>query len=497
MRRESRFGEYGQPREAKILACETAPLEAGGDLKAALQSIALKIPSSGVKPHSLVVSLSPAQVMFRHVFLPFRDDAKIRKTLPFELEPLLPVPIEEVATDYVPLPEGAALAAAVSKEKIKTILAAVEEHLGPVSAIDIAPALLAAPFLEQKKLTGSGILLDVGARETSAAFYEKNALVLIRSFPFGGDTMTAALAGDLSVTGQEAEQAKIAGAYGETIDQARAACREFGIRLANTVEFLRLRQILQDAPARIFLTGGGSLFGPLQNELGQMFGVPVEDYDALTSGRPDRDDSIQSRYETAVMAVALAAARRRKASGLSFNFRRGEFEAGSVSSNLSRQWKWAAAVGALLLALAAADMILDYTLLSRQTTDLKKSVSRIFYRHFPPQTVMVDPANQLQKKLAEDRKAYGMEEGGSGIAVLNLLKDLSEGISPTREIVLTHLHYEKKLALVRGEAKKAEEVSRVQSELQKAPAVQSVTVGSTALARDGATVNFDFRIELR
>ncbi len=228
-----------------------------------------------------MVSLPPSDVMFRQIHLPFRDESKIKKTLPFELEPLLPLPIEEVVVDYVHLPDDGLLAAAVGKERIRKVISAVEEHLGEVSVIDIATAALALPLLEQKALTGAGILLDIGASSTFAVFYEKNAMVQIRSFAFGGNTITDALAQDLSCDQEEAEFVKINAAYGTKTGGALAACREFCVSLTNTVEFMRLNETLHSAPAQILVTGGGSLFKPLCDELEKTFGAPVT---ALDSG---------------------------------------------------------------------------------------------------------------------------------------------------------------------------------------------------------------------
>ncbi len=483
--------------DVRLLALETVRLTGEVDLEAAIKSIAESIRTVAPSGYRTIVCLPPSDVMFRHISLPFRDENRIRKTLYFELEPLLPVPVEEVVADHLPLPDDGLLAAAVEKVKIRQILTAVETHLAPVAVVDIAPAVLALPLLEQKALTGSGLVLDVGASSTCAVFYEKNALTQIRSFAFGGDMITGALAQDLSCGSEEAEQIKINAAYGVKNDRALAACREFCVSLANTVEFMRINETLHDAPDRIFLTGGGSLFKELGEELGRTFGLPVEALDSARFGRMEIDETLRERFLPPVMSTALAAVKRAVASRRSFNFRKGEFAAGNIGGDLRKQLRWGAVVTAVIFVLAAADLILDYSLQARQAADLKNSISQIFKKHFPPSTVMVDPVSQLQKKLAEDKKLFGMEDGGPGVTAVELLKEISALISPAFDVVLTHMHYENNIILLKGEAKKVDDVTRVKNELLKSKTFRNVTIGQTALAQDGTRVNFDLRIELK
>ena len=486
----------GGRMDVHFLASETVWLDNGVDLDAALKRMAEKILPMAPSRIRCVVSLPPSDFMFRQIHLPFRDESKIKKTLPFELEPLLPLPIEEVVADYVHLPDDGLLTAVVGKERIRKVLSAVETHLGPVTAIDISTAVLALPLLEQKVLTGAGLLLDIGASSTFAVFYEKNALVQIRSFAFGGNTITSALAEDLACDPQEAESTKISASYGEKTGGALAACREFCVSLANTVELMRFNETLHSVPTLIMVTGGGSLFKPLMDELGKTFGAPVNAIDFGSPGNLEIDAKLQGSYSPLIMNTALAAVKRAFASRKSFNFRQGEFAAKSVRGNLKKQLQWGAIIVGIILLLAALDLFLDYQWQAKQAGNLKNQISMIFKKHYP-QAQMVDPVAQLRTKLAKDKKTYGMDDGGPGVTFLALLKDMSGFISPALDIVVTHLHYENYVVLLKGEAKKIEDVTSVKNELLKSNYFKNVEINSTSLAREGDKLNFDLRIELR
>ncbi|MDD4355738.1 MAG: hypothetical protein PHN98_00690, partial [Smithellaceae bacterium] len=77
----------------RVIAAETVRLEEGVDLDAAMEKMAGMILPGEPSRIRCVVSLPPSDVMFRQVQLPFHDEGKIKKTLPFELEPLLPLPV--------------------------------------------------------------------------------------------------------------------------------------------------------------------------------------------------------------------------------------------------------------------------------------------------------------------------------------------------------------------------------------------------------------------
>ncbi len=480
----------------RVIAAETVRLEEGVDLDAALEKMAGMIMPAATSRIRCVISLPPSDVMFRQISLPFHDDSKIKKTLPFELEPLLPLPIEKVVVDYLPLPDEGLLVAAIEKEKIRRILSAVEGRFGDVAVIDISSSTLVLPFLEQKALTGVGIVLDIGASSTFAAFYEKNTLIQIRSFAFGGNTVTAALAQDLSCSTAEAESAKIDASYGTNIARATAVCRQFCVSLKSTIEFMLLNETLHSSPAQIMVTGSGALFEPLMEELEKNFRAPVTVLDTNRFGLLDIDKNLQDRYQPSIMNTALSNVKRAFATRKSFNFIQGEFTRKSVGFVLKKELRWGAAVLGIMLFALMVDLVLDYQVQAKQANALKSRISQIFQKYYPPPAVMVDPVQQLKTKLAEDKKIYGAGDGHSGVSVLELLKDMSGLISPSLDVQIKHFHYENNVVLVKGEAKKIDDVTSVKNDLSKSKYFKNVVINSSSLDREGARVNFDLRIEL-
>lgn len=478
----------------RILAVKTLDINACGGIEAALQKLGEDKTFSNIP---VCISLPLTDIMFRQVSLPFRDDNKIRKTLAFELEPLLPVAIEEVTADYLMIPRNGLLVAALAKKNVSGWIEKVEGTLGEVSIIDASPAALAAQIINNKKTSGGGVILDIGRDSTTATFYENDAIVQIRPLAFGGERITEALAAQFSMDRDKAEALKINTDYPEAAAKAGEVCHGFCSELKNTIEYLKLNGVLQNDPRQITVTGGGSLFIPLKKELENYFSFPVEALDLVRLKQLEIEETIRGQFDAQTMNTAVAAAMRISAGRKSFNFRQGEFSAKSGRLNLKEQLKWAAWIAGIIVLLAVVNQAFDYGLKTQRLNDIKKQISLIFKKNFPEAKNMIDPVQQLKSRLAENKKTFGFYEGLPEATAVDLLKEISGLISPSLDIIISDLNYESGIVSMKGDAKTIDEVSAVKNELSKSRYFKNVTMGSTSLSKDGGRVNFNLRIEVK
>lgn len=478
----------------RILAAETLDINDCGGIEPAIKTLAQNKSFHNIP---CCICLPLADIMFRQVSLPFRDDNKIRKTLPFELEPLIPFAVSEIVTDYLKVHASGLLVAAAIKKAIQDWIALVESNLGEVSVIDISSAALTTAILEGKSADACGVLLDIGASSTTAVFYESGTIVQLRSLAIGGNQMTAALAADMSAEIREAELRKINADYSTTGAKVSDLCSKFCLELKNTVEFMKLNDILQSGLSQITITGGGCLFPPLKKELEKYFTLPVEALDLARSKQIEIEGNLQGKYQPQIMNTALAAAMRVFNGRRSFNFRQGEFAAKYVRIKLKEQLRWAAVVAGIIFFLAAVNQFLDYGIQTQRLNNTKKQISQIFKKNVPEAQTMVDPVQQLKTKLAENKKTFGLYEGVRDVPVVDLLKEISGLISTSRDIIITDFSYENTAVLIKGQAKNIDDVSAIKNELAQSRYFKDVAMGSTSLAKQGTKVDFDLRIELR
>jgi len=110
---------------------------------------------------------------------------------------------------------------------------------------------------------------------------------------------------------------------------------------------------------------------------------------------------------------------------------------------------------------------------------------------------MIDPVQQLQTKLAENKKTFGFFEGTRNVPVVDLLKEISGSISTSRDIVINDFSYENSAVSIKAQSKNIDDVSSIKNELLQSKYFKNVAIGSTSLAKDGSKVDFDLRIELK
>ena len=286
---------------------------------------------------------------------------------------------------------------------------------------------------------------------------------------------------------------KIKANYGAECAKVGEVCRHFCSELKNTIEYMKLNGALQNEPAHITITGGGALFVPLQKELENSFSLPLEVLDLIRLKQLEVEENIGHQCPPQIINTALASAMRTFAGRKSFNFRQGEFAAKNIRLNLKEQLKWAAVVAGIIFLLAIVNQFLDYRLQTQNLNNIKKQISLIFKKDSPDAQTMIDPVQQIKTKLDENKKTFGFYKGETEITVLNILKEISSLISPSLDTVITNLSCENSIVLIKGEAKKIDDIFAVKNELLKSRYFKDVTMGSTSLAKDGGKVDSDLR----
>jgi len=479
----------------RILAAETLDIDNCGGPAAALKRLA---ENRIFVDASCVISLPSPDVLFRYVTLPFHDDGKIRKILPFELEPLLPYPSDEIVADYLTTPQKRLLVAVVTKNQVREWIKLGENYWRKVPVLGVASVSIASLVLTQIPAESAGMVIDIGAEATTAIFYEDGSIIQVRFLAFGGDQITAALAEDLSLDRRGAEQVKINWQHVEAGAQTATACRRFCGELRNTLEYLHFNKILNSFPTQIALTGGGALFPLLQQQMTNCFSLPVELLDLCRIRKIEIEEEIKNKYQPQMMNTALANALHLSAGISSFNFRRGEFKMQRASGVLAGQWSKAAVIVLIMVVLAGLHQYLDYRLEANRLGIIKKQISLLFKKNLPEAVAMTDPLHQLKTKITENQKAFGFYGGGpENISVLDLLKEISEFILPTLDILIADFSLENNVILIKGEAENIDALAAVKAELIKSKYFKEVVVNSTRLAKKDRKVVFDLMITLK
>jgi type IV pilus assembly protein PilM len=166
---------------------------------------------SGVTTKKVMASL-PTSVVFTTVidFPKMRDD-ELQNAVEFEAKKYVPLPLDQVTLSWVSAPsedpdKNRVLITAVPNNVLKGYLRIFElANLQPM-AVEIESLSL------MRALVGSDsaatLLVDLGAKTTHLDIIEQGNLVLTRTIPVGGETITEKIASSLTISNARAEQFK-------------------------------------------------------------------------------------------------------------------------------------------------------------------------------------------------------------------------------------------------------------------------------------------------
>lgn len=244
----------------------------------------------------VVIGVANQKVIVRQVDLPWMPTDELKKSLAFQVQDFVPMPVEQAVLDFHPLEELSAengarvlrgLLVAASREMVHSSLAAVQKAgLSPVM-VDLTPFAVIRSLADADHL-GMGArveaLVDVGARVTNIVVHEGGVPRFVRILLMGGQDVTDAVAERMGVPQDQAEAIKQQlglGAAGDGMD-VQAAQRVVEAITASFVDEIRgsLDYYLASsgsAPiSRLVLTGGGARLGGLAQRLQVTTRVPVE-----------------------------------------------------------------------------------------------------------------------------------------------------------------------------------------------------------------------------
>jgi type IV pilus assembly protein PilM len=284
-----RFGQVALPdgavRDGEVL-----------DPDAVAQAITSLWAQTRFSKKKVVVGVANQKVIVRQVDIPWMPADELKRSLGFQVQDFVPMPVEQAVLDFHALEEIAGddgsrqlrgLLVAASAEMVGGTLAAVAKAgLTPVMMDLTSFAVLRAMGTPDELGMGSPVeaLVDVGARVTNVVVHQAGVPRFVRILPMGGEDVTTAVADRMGVPQTQAESVKQELAFRlDTGDRAlEAAARVADETVGQFVDEVRgsLDYYTAGASAvpidRLVLTGGGSRLAGLGSRLASATRIPVE-----------------------------------------------------------------------------------------------------------------------------------------------------------------------------------------------------------------------------
>jgi len=468
----------------RILAFSRVPLD-NGDLNEALGSLAGRM---DLRDNACLVTIPEGHVSFRNVPMPFRDARKIRQALPFEIESMLPCPVEDLLIDFVMTDSrsGGVLAAAVRRASISEYLEMLQSHGIDPEVLEVRGSPLASWVLKQAGSPENMLLLEVGNRLHTLVLCLNGRIALIRSFTAFPARHT--LSGSAHSAIRERDELPP--------EDREAFFQSLSTAVHNTVHAFLSRAEDRDGPDKLFFTGEGARDPASADLLTRFMGMPAEPVDVAGDKKVRMEGSIAGDWSPELMNSALSLALRNARSEDGFNLRRDEFSRESSYLGLRKKLPKIAIFLFLILSFVAADMMIEYYSLKQEYETLTRETAAIFRQTLPQVTRIIDPVQQLRVSVEEMKRSAA---SGPGIipssTILDLLQEISRRIPRSVHVEVRRMVVDPETVRISGRTDAFNEVDKIKNDLAAAALFGPVNITSANLDRSGNKVQFEITIE--
>ncbi|MFZ0611533.1 MAG: type II secretion system protein GspL, partial [Desulfobacterales bacterium] len=455
-------------KESRVEAYSYIPFpdESGDPLAAALDLLTEEMPVEG---SVCIVSLPADHVSFRNLRVPFRQANKIKQILPFELEPMLPFPLDEVVVDFHPIKldgqgeETDVIAAACNVAGLKSILDLLgTRHIDPqIVTVSGYPSALCLARLGD--LPDNALIVDVRSGSSTIFVMISGQLSMVRALP------------------ADRAYESHADMLGQSIQRTLYAMEETGDRPFK--------------PEQIFVTGPALSENGFEATLSRLLKVPTKRTDLVKDTQARIKEVPVDSWKPHQMNNALALALLEVIGIKGLNFRKGPFAIRKRWAEYKKSLLVSGALAAGLLLVWLLSVSIDYYYKNKQLNALNSRITAIFQSTFPDVKKIVNPLQQMQVNIEELRKVSLSPAGGqANMSTIDILNDISKNIPAGIDVKFTRIVIGEDNVVINGDSDTFNSVDTVKNRLEQSKVFKSVTIVSTT--KEDSSNRIKFRLKL-
>ena len=288
----TRFGQVALPYGAVVAGEVVDPAAVSAALRRLWKE-------TGLKGRNVVTGVANARVVARIAEVPDMPDTELRSSLKFQVQDLIPIPVEEAVLDYQVVerlerggqPIQRILLVAAHRDMVRGLLTALDGAGLTADRIDLVPfALIRSVHTNAFADLGADAtdgaetdeaIVGIGAGVTNVVVHERGLPRFVRTLTTGGNALVESIAAELGVEIDAAEDLKRRGHEVQHDPAASRAAAVTAATLGPLLEEIRGSLDFHTAQAggarlrRIVLTGGGARIPDLALRLEGLLGVPV------------------------------------------------------------------------------------------------------------------------------------------------------------------------------------------------------------------------------
>lgn len=459
-------------KENVIESYESVPMPDQQDFEsgmaASLETIVEKMNISG----SICIASFPAdQISYRNIQVPFKGLKKISKILPFELEPTIPFPVDDLIIDFYTLPlsdhndNTDLIAAAVEKSKLQL-------YLGILDSFGIEPEIVTVGGYSTALCLSSlvdthenWLFADIDKSKCTVFGVLSGKICLIRSFPIPSETPSF---------------------------NTEMLCTNIQRTLSAFEEIVGL----DFHPDGVFITGCGLDDSDIEQDMERFLELSVKRTDLVSHIEIEKQHHPAKTWNPCQMDNAFSLALMEIEGVDGFNFRKGPFAAKKIWVEHKTGLIKAGVLAAMVLALAFFNVVLDSYFLKKKLTGLDDQITKIFTSTFPD-VKSVDPYQQMRIEIeAANKNALLPGKTDKHIRTIDILNNISKLIPKETDVKLTRLVVGEDSVQISGNTDTFNSVDDIKSRLEQVNFFQKITISSANINKSDKRVQFKLQVHL-
>ena len=439
--------------------------EIGKGIAACLDTISESAALSGA---ACIASFPGDQIFFRNLQVPFKEKKKIRQILSYEIEPTLPLPVEDLVIDFFETGSDhntELVTAAAEKSKLESLLIAFSAFKIEPKIVTAGSYAMARCLAKSNDIPGNFLFMDVDHTQCTLCLVDSGQVQFVRSFA------------------ARANSASKAGLLGTEIERTLNAFAEVSTKNFN--------------PDKIFLTGYGLHDDTIKNELSLRLGLAVETPDLARIKGFLFENSLIQQWNPGQMnnAVALTLIELEDIDVL--NFRKGPFAVKKQWIKYKNEIVKTGILAGLVLVLLFLGTIFESISMKKKVDYLNNQIITIFKSTFPDVDKIVDPLQQMRIKLKSARRqSVYPKETELKIRHIDILNDISKLIPANTDVDLTRLVTGPENVLISGNTDTFNSVNIIKKRLEQGNLFDKVTITSANIDKSENRVRFKLKVQL-
>jgi type II secretory pathway component PulL len=452
-----------------VASCIHLPINGNAETDEPLtEALAQLMTELNIGSVNTVVSLPADETLFRILTVPFKDEGKIKQVLPFELEPIVPVPVDNLVIGFQKAlidEQTEVLATAIERDRY-------EHYQQSLSATGMKPqlivpgsfAVVSQIIANSDPLPEQTLILDVDQTRTTLYAIVSGRIALVRSL--------------------------IGGARSE------AEAESLALQIRQTLTAFEDVKSIDFSPAVVYLCGPGTRESSTMEHMAKSLDLPTHQLN-LREHIAKVEFATIDTYTPWQMDNALALALL-EAEGLDCpNFHR-------TSSPLRNYWaayrpfvKTPAILLIMALILGLGGVFYDNLLLQKRVNSIHDRMEQVFTSAFPGERLAKGAAlAQMKSKLKEAQKSAAAPiQGAARMRTIDTLLQISQLLPSSIDVIVDRFVVGDDSVTLSGETSGFNIVDDIKGRLEKSDVFHEVTIASANMDKAGKKVRFKLKIE--